>query len=420
MKKLSLIKKICFVVLAIALLMSSLVVPAFAASSSSDVLYLKDYQIDKDYYANNPYRGTTINVYNWGEYISDGSEDSLDVNKYFEELTGIKVNYTNFDSNEDMYAKIKSGGANYDVCIPSDYMIERMIEEGMLLKLDYSNIPNANNILDEYKSLYFDPDNEYTVTYNVGYVALAYNTKLMDEAPDSWSILWDEEYVGQILMFNNPRDGFAIAQCLLGQDLNMTSFDEWQLAYDKLLEQKPVVRSYVMDEVFNIMESGAAAVAPYYVGDILTMMDNNEDLAVAFPKEGANIFVDCMCIPTTCQNKGAAELYINFMEEAEVALANAEYICYATPNKIVRNLDEYSLRESDILYPDPSVTENYQYFHNLPSETQNLMANLWSDLKVDGDSNSSTYIGLGVFCALAAAFGAYKVIKKKRREKYYD
>ena len=222
------------------------------------------------------------------------------------------------------------------------------------------------------------------------------------------------------LMFNNPRDGFAVAQCLLGQSLNSSNTDEWQLAYDKLLEQKPVVRSYVMDEVFNIMESGAAAVAPYYVGDIITMMDNNDDLAVAFPKEGANIFVDAMCIPNTCQNKGAAELYINFMEEPEIALANAEYICYATPNKIVRNLDEYSLRESDILYPDETVFENYQYFHNLPTETQSLMANLWSDLKVDGDSNNSMYIGLGIFCLLAASFGAYKVIKRKHRERYYD
>ncbi|MCQ2488030.1 MAG: spermidine/putrescine ABC transporter substrate-binding protein [Clostridia bacterium] len=411
-------KRLSLMLLVIIILISSFTVSASAVENK--VLYLDDYKINVDYYKNNPYKGTTLNVYNWGEYISDGSEDSLDVNKYFEQLTGIKVNYTNFDSNEDMYAKIKSGGANYDICIPSDYMIERMINEKMLLKLDYNNIPNFKNIDDNYKSLYFDPNNDYTVSYNVGYVALAYNTKLIDEIPDSWDILWDEKYAGKILMFNNPRDGFAVAQCLLGQSLNSSNTDEWQLAYDKLLEQKPVVRSYVMDEVFNIMESGAAAVAPYYVGDIITMMDNNDDLAVAFPKEGANIFVDAMCIPNTCQNKGAAELYINFMEEPEIALANAEYICYATPNKIVRNLDEYSLRESDILYPDETVFENYQYFHNLPTETQSLMANLWSDLKVDGDSNNSMYIGLGIFGLLAASFGAYKVIKRKHRERYYD
>ena len=405
--------KLVITILAAMLMVSVFVLPASAKS-------LDDYQIDKDYYANNPYKGTTLNVYNWGEYISDGAEDTLDVNAYFEELTGIKVNYTNFDSNEDMYAKIKSGGANYDVVIPSDYMIERMIEEGLLLKLDMNNIPNFKYVDDKYKGLYFDVSNEYTVAYNVGYVGIVYNTKMVEEEPDSWSVLWDERYAGQILMFNNPRDGFAIAQSLLGQDYNSTNPSDWAHAYDKLLEQKSVVRSYVMDEVFNIMESGAAAVAPYYIGDIVTMMDNNEDLAVAYPKEGANVFVDSMCIPTTAQNKGAAELYINFMQEPEVALANAEYICYATPNVVVRDLDEYSLKGDEIIYPDDSLVENYQYFHNMPADVQSLMSNYWSDLKVDGNSNISTYIGLGVFVVLFSAYGVYRIIKRRRREQYYD
>lgn len=405
--------KLVITILAAMLMVSVFVLPASAKS-------LDDYQIDKDYYANNPYKGTTLNVYNWGEYISDGAEDTLDVNAYFEELTGIKVNYTNFDSNEDMYAKIKSGGANYDVVIPSDYMIERMIEEGLLLKLDMKNIPNFKYVDDKYKGLYFDVSNEYTVAYNVGYVGIVYNTKMVEEEPDSWSVLWDERYAGQILMFNNPRDGFAIAQSLLGQDYNSTNPSDWAHAYDKLLEQKSVVRSYVMDEVFNIMESGAAAVAPYYIGDIVTMMDNNEDLAVAYPKEGANVFVDSMCIPTTAQNKGAAELYINFMQEPEVALANAEYICYATPNVVVRDLDEYSLKGDEIIYPDDSLVENYQYFHNMPADVQSLMSNYWSDLKVDGNSNISTYIGLGVFVVLFSAYGVYRIIKRRRREQYYD
>lgn len=405
--------KLVITILAVMLMVSALVLPASAKS-------LDDYQIDRDYYANNPYKGTTLNVYNWGEYISDGAEDTLDVNAYFEELTGIKVNYTNFDSNEDMYAKIKSGGANYDVIIPSDYMIERMKDEGLLLKLDMNNIPNFKYVDDKYKGLYFDVSNEYTVAYNVGYVGIVYNTKMVEEEPDSWSVLWDERYAGQILMFNNPRDGFAIAQSLLGQDYNSTNPSDWALAYDKLLEQKSVVRSYVMDEVFNIMESGAAAVAPYYIGDIVTMMDNNEDLAVAYPKEGANVFVDSMCIPTTAQNKGAAELYINFMQEPEVALANAEYICYATPNVVVRDLDEYSLKGDEIIYPDDSLVENYQYFHNMPADVQSLMSNYWSDLKVDGNSNISTYVGLGVFVVLFSAYGVYRIIKRRRREQYYD
>lgn len=394
--------------------------PVSFAKDDEPHYYLDDYKIDEDYYKNNPYRGTTLNVYNWGEYISDGSEDSLDVNKYFEELTGIKVNYTNFDSNEDMYAKLKSGGANYDVITPSDYMIERLIDENMLLKLDMNNIPNFKYISDDYKGLYFDEKNEYTVCYNVGYVALIYNSKMVDEKPDSWEALWDEKYAGNILMFNNPRDAFGIAQLTLGQDLNTTDREDWALAYDKLLSEKSVVRSYVMDEVFNIMESGAAALAPYYVGDFLTMKDNNPDLEIAYPKEGANIFVDSMCIPSTSQNKGAAELYINFMEEPEIALANAEYICYGTPNTIVRYLDEYSLRDSDVIYPDKSVTENYQYFHNLDSETQTLMSNYWSDLKIDGTSNVSTYVGLAVFAALGIAYAVFAFVRKKRREKYYD
>ena len=371
-------------------------------------------------YRNNPYRGTTLNVYNWGEYISDGGEGSLDVNKKFQELTGIKVNYTNFDSNEDMYAKLKSGGANYDLVIPSDYMIERLIDEGLLEKLDYSHIPNFKYIDKKYKGLYYDPKDEYTVAYNVGYVALIYNKKLVEGTPDSWEILWDEKYDGQVLMFNNPRDAFAIAQSLLGQDYNDTDPDQWAAAYDKLLEQKPVVRAYVMDEVYNIMESGAAALAPYYVGDYFTMAENNDDLAVAFPKEGANIFVDAMCIPTTAKNKGAAELYINFMEEPEVALANAEYIAYATPNTEVLKMDEYTYKGDETLYPDESLFENYQYFHNLPPETQTLMSNYWSDLKVDGSSNRSVYIGLIAFVAAVAGYGIFHFARRKHREKYYD
>ena len=402
--------------MALVMVLSSCVF-AFAVPSSAPNTANID---NEDYYRNNPYRGTTLNVYNWGEYISDGGEGSLDVNKKFEDLTGIKVNYTNFDSNEDMYAKLKSGGANYDLVFPSDYMIERLIDEGLLEKLDYSKIPNFKYIDPKYKSLYYDPKDEYTVAYNVGYVALIYNKKLVGGTPDSWSVLWDKKYEGQVLMFNNPRDSFAIAQSLLGQDYNDTDPSKWAAAYDKLLEQKPVVRAYVMDEVYNIMESGAAAMAPYYVGDYFTMAENNDDLAVAFPKEGANIFVDAMCIPTTAKNKGAAELYINFMEEPEVALANAEYIAYATPNTEVLKMDDYTYKGNEILYPDESLFENYQYFHNLPPETQTLMSNFWSDLKVDGSSNRSVYVGLIAFVAVVAGYAIFHFARRKHREKYYD
>ena len=296
-------------------------------------------------------KGTEINVYNWGEYISDGAEDTLDVNKEFEKETGIKVNYTTYDSNENMYNKIKGGGANYDIIIPSDYMIERMVDEDLLEKINFDNIPNYKNIMPKYKNLYFDPKNEYSVPYNVGMVGLVYNTKMVEGTPDSWSIMWDEKYKGQVLMFNNSRDAFGIAQFLLGIDVNTTSEQDWKKAYQKLKEQKPVVQSYVMDDVFNKMEGGEAAIAAYYAGDCIGMAENNPDLAFVYPKEGTNIFVDSICIPKGCQNKDAAELYINFLLRGDIALANAECLCYATPNQAVLDNEDYSLRDNEMLYP---------------------------------------------------------------------
>lgn len=364
-------------------------------------------------------RGTQLNVYNWGEYISDGSEGALDVNKQFEEETGIKVNYTTFDSNENMYNKIKGGGANYDIIIPSDYMIERMINEDLLEKIDFSNIPNYSNIMDEYKNLYFDPNNEYSVPYNVGMVGLIYNTKMVDEVPDSWSIMWDKKYKGQILQFNNPRDAFALAQNLLGISLNTNESEEWHQAYDKLKEQKPLISSYVMDDVFNKMEGGDAAIAAYYAGDYLTMADNNPDLAFVYPKEGTNIFVDSVCIPKGCQNKTGAELYINFLLRGDIALANAEYICYASPNRAVLENEEYSLRDETILYPEEGEKPPTEYFHNLEPETLMLMTSLWDNLKIEGNNDKSTYIGLISFCVIVIAFAVYRTIKKKKREKMY-
>ena len=363
--------------------------------------------------------GTEINVYNWGEYISDGAEGSMDVNKKFEEETGIKVNYTTFDSNENMYNKIKGGGANYDIVIPSDYMIQRMISEGLLEKLNFDNIPNYTNILDEYKNLYFDPNNEYTVPYNVGMVGLIYNTKVVEGEPDSWNLMWDEKYSGQILMFNNSRDAFGIAQCLLGIDLNTSDSNEWHTAYDKLKEQKPIVSSYVMDDVYNKMESGDAAIAAYYAGDYLTMKANNPDLAFVYPKEGVNIFVDSACIPVGCQNKEGAELYINFLLREDVALANAEYICYATPNKAVRENIDYSLKDEKILYPDEADIPKTQYYHNLPPETLMLMTSLWDNLKIEGNDDTSIYVGLISFCSIVIVYAVYRTVRKKKRERMY-
>lgn len=361
-----------------------------------------------------------INVYNWGEYISDGSDGSLNVNEEFTRRTGIKVNYTNYASNEDLYAKLKSGGASYDVIIPSDYMIERMISEGMLQKLDFSNISNYPNISDEYKNLYFDPDNEYSVPYNVGMVGLIYNTKLVDGTPDSWSILWDEKYANEILMFNNPRDAFAIAQFLLGIDVNSTDTADWDRAAAKLDEQKPLVQSYVMDEIYNKMESGEAALAPYYAGDFLSMQENNPDLAIVFPKEGTNIFVDSLCIPVGAQNKTAAEMYINFLLETDIALANAEYLYYASPNSTVLADPDYSLAGNEVVYPSEEVKANTEYYHNLPKETLEYMTSKWDDLKIGGSNNTLIYIGLGAAVIAVAAVFVVRAVKKKKQSAYMD
>ncbi len=326
------------------------------------------------------YEGTTLNVFNWGEYISDGSEGALDVVAAFEKITGINVNYVTYESNEAMYAKVKSGAVAYDLIIPSDYMIERMINEDLLQRIDYSKISNYKYIADEYKNLYFDQNNEYTVPYNVGMVGLIYNTSIVKETPAGWDIMWNENYKGNILSFNNSRDAFAIAQFLLGIDVNTTNKADWDAAANKLLEQNPLLQGRVMDEVFDKMEAGNAAIAPYYAGDYLTMAEVNPDLAFVYPKEGTNIFVDSMCIPKLSQNYEAALMFINFMLEPEVALANAEYICYATPNTAVLNNEEYSLRDNKILYPDNKDEIKTQYFHDLDSETRAYFESLWDKI----------------------------------------
>lgn len=325
--------------------------------------------------------GTTLNVINWGEYISDGSEGTLDIIAAFEKVSGIKVNYDDSTSNnEAMYAKLKSGAVSVDIVVPSDYMIQRMISEDMLQKIDTSKISNYKYISDEYKGLYFDPDDEYSVPYNVGMVGIIYNTKIVEGTPDSWAVMWDEKYKGDILNFNNPRDAFATAQFLLGQDVNTSDKSMWDAAAEKLKEQKAVRQGLVMDEVFNKMEAGNAAIAPYYAGDFLTMKDVNDDLEFFYPKEGTNIFVDSICIPKNAQNYEAALMFINFLLDPEVALANAEYLCYATPNTSVLNNQDYSLKDNKYLYPDEANKPKTQYFYDLDIETRTYYESLWEEI----------------------------------------
>ena len=379
----------------------------------------------KEYYKNLGLQGTVINVYNWGEYISDGGEGSMDVVSEFERLTGAKVNYTNFESNENMYSKLLGGGVSYDVIVPSDYMVARLIDEDMLVPIDYSNIPNMKYIREDCLNLPFDPEQKYSVCFNTGYTVLIYNKKLVKENPDSWSVLWDEQYKGKVLMFNNSRDAFAIAQQLAGTSLNSNVEQEWVDAAKLLAQQKDKVNPvYVMDEVFNLMESGEYAFATYYVGDYVLMNENNEDLDYVFPKEGVNAFYDAFCIPKCAQNKAGAEAFINFMHEPEVAFENEEYIYYASANATVMENEESSLFENEAVYPEEEPKN--EVFFNLPQNILELQNNLWSKVKsgnlsVNNKLNEKKiYIASGCIAGVSAVLLAFAYINKRRKKKEQD
>ncbi|MDL2218918.1 ABC transporter substrate-binding protein [Ruminococcaceae bacterium OttesenSCG-928-O06] len=326
--------------------------------------------------------GITLNVYNWGEYISDGTDgESMDVNAEFEALTGIKVNYTTFDTNEAMYAKLKSGGASYDVIIPSDYMIGKMASEDMLAPLDFANIPNFELIGEEYKNQAYDPDNLYSVPYTWGYVGIIYNTTMVDDVVDSWDILWDEKYAGDVLMFDNSRDAFAIALKRMGESMNPTTTSQIDHAAVELSAQRRVVQAYVMDQIFDKMEGGEAALAPYYAGDAITMIEENPDLAFAVPKEGTNYFVDAMCVPAGSANKEAAEMYINFMCETAVAVENCLAIGYSTPQVRAEVALPDDVKNNPIAYPPVEVLDNTETFTVLSDELNAYMDKAWSDMR---------------------------------------
>jgi len=316
-----------------------------------------------------------VNVYNWGENIDES------IFEIFEKQTGIKVNYTTYESNEQMYAVLKMGGTNYDVIIPSDYMISRLIEEGMLEKLNFDNIPNFANIDDRYKNLDYDPTNEYSVPYTWGVVGLIYNTAKIDEEITSWGALFNPKYAGQILQFDNSRDAMATALLYLGYSVNTTNEAELNEAYELLVQQKPILQAYVMDQIYDKLEGGEAYIGPYYAGDALLMMQNNPDLAFVVPDEGTNLFVDAMCIPKGAANKENAELFINFMCDTEIALKNMAVTCYATPVRTAFEALDEETRNNKIMFPDDEVLNRTQIYKNLPPETLNLYDQLWVKLK---------------------------------------
>lgn len=395
----------------------------FVLTAGAEDEYFTDEQIE--YYKNLGLQGTSVNVYNWGDYISDGSDGSMDVVSEFERLTGANVNYTNFESNENMYSKLVGGGVSYDVITPSDYMIQRLIDENMLLEINWDNVPNEALIADEYKNLFFDPEQKYSLCFNSCSTVLIYNTALVDEEVTSWEVLWDEQYRDKVLMFNNSRDAFAIAQAVLGQDFNTTDEQDWIEAAELLAEQKDAVNPvYVMDEVFNLMESGEYAFATYYAGDYELMVENNEDLDYCFPEEGVNIFYDAFCIPTCAQNKAGAEAFINFMHEPQVAFENTEYIYYACPNTEVMEDEESSVYGSEAVYPEE--LPNPQYFENLPQNILELQATLWTSVKSGNLSvksakmNERIYIEFSVLIGITVIGVGAKLISDKRKSKFED
>ena len=372
-----------------------------------------------EYYTQLQGQGISINVYNWGEYIADGSDEgTLDVNEEFTNLTGIKVNYSTYATNEELYAKLKGGGASYDVIIPSDYMISRMIKEDMLQKLDFENIPNFSNISDTFVNPGYDTKNEYSVPYTWGTVGIIYDNTAISDENFGWEILWDEKYKDQILMFDNPRDAFAVAELLLGYSLNSENPEEIKKAAEKLKEQKRLVQAYVMDEIFDKMGAGEAVLAPYYAGDALTLMDEYDHLGFVIPESGTNLFVDAMCIPKAAKQKQAAEMYINFMCEPDIAYATTNYIGYSTPNKAALEMLDDEVKNDGISYLDDAyLAEKTEVFSNLSDETNELMQNEWTEMKSSDENNTNPWIVplFMLFCIMTSiGILIYRHIKNKK------
>ena len=331
----------------------------------------------------------TLNVMNWGQNIADGSDGTLDIIAAFEErYPHIDVNYSEYASNEELYSKLSNGGLVVDVIIPSDYMIGRMIDENMLLPLNKANIPNLSKVLPEYLNKGFDPENTYSVPYTWGTVGIIYNSKYVDEADvTGWELLWNEKYAGQILMFDNSRDAFGIAQYKLGYSCNPKTTAELEACAEELAKQRPLVQQYVMDQIYDKMIEENAWIAPYYAGDAMMMMDENEDLQFYLPEnQKFNMFIDAMCIPACAQEKDAAELFIDFMCDPEVSGANMDYICYGSPIEGATDYMEEYLAESEVIYPFESSEEaeaRTESYEALPLELNRAMENLFQKIRLN-------------------------------------
>ncbi len=427
----------------------SAVVSIFCACSSEDAAQRKNYETKN------------LNVYNWGEYISDEDDEEsglFDVNAAFEEYFNknladkygyyVKVNYSTYATNEDMYAKLTNSAVAYDIVVPSDYTVQKMIANGLLSELDYSKLPNYANINDDFKGLYYDSDNKFSVPYSYGMVGIIYNSEFVDESDvksESWSLLFEKEYTekyaGKILQFNNQRDAFATAMYFKNIDVNSHDYADWDTALQLLLSQKPYLQGYVNDEIFNKMQGASAYIAPYFAGDFLTMAAENEDLLFYYPKEGTNYFVDAMCIPKTSKNPDIAHEYINYMISEEAATANALYIGYASPNKAVTDSEHYkkmlaanydtdNIVAWDILYGKSKDEANALYSHNPAYEDyykdtasgtdiQSYSTALWEELKTENAVEAWVHITCAAILISVGVFAIRSIYIKKKRSRNY-
>ena len=380
----------------------------------------------------------TLNVYNWGEYIELATNDAFE--EYFNEFLSdkyggikVKVNYTTYATNEDMYSKLKNSAVVYDIVVPSDYMIEKMIEEDMLLAFDATTIENFENINESFRNNpYYDPENLYSVPYTYGMMGVIYNTDMVDEEDiGSWGLMWNEKYAGKILQFNNPRDAFATAMYYKNLDINSSDKSVWDAALEILKEQKPILQGYVNDEIFNKMTSASAAIAPYFVGDYITMADQLESLAFYYPTEGVNYFVDAMCIPKNANEPEIAKEYINFMLMEDPAVENALYIGYASPNTLVANSEYYKEEMGEfaieLLYNTTPDVVNAEYnekygtscYKNFTPEIQSRVNTLWENLKIENSTETWVHVTAILIVASVIVLAVYSTYIKKKRSRDY-
>ncbi len=319
-------------------------------------------------------QGKTLKVYNWGDYMD------REVLEIVEKETGIKIIYDEYETNEDMYLKLKhSGGSSYDVCFPSDYMITKMVNEDMLAELDFANIPNYQNVSDQFKSQPFDPDNQYSVPYMWGTVCIAYDPNVVDEPVNDWNVLWDEAYSRKIFMINSERDSIGVALMSLGYSINTKDMDQLEMAKTKLLEQKPLILSYTGDDVKDKMSGGEGSLAVMWSCDVGFVRAENPNIKFVIPDTGTNIWYDNVVILKNAEHKTEAEQFINFLCRPDIAAMNREYLDSSSPiQQVIDELPD-EIRNDPVYYPPAELWEKSEVFENL-SDMAGVYETIWSDV----------------------------------------